>query len=60
MLARKDAISLVSVLKITFEFFREISGLQSVAGISRRSGASAWQMAAAIRLDLVDTVILAL
>ena len=38
----------------------DISGMQSVAGISRRSGASAWQMLAAIRLELVDTVILAL
>jgi hypothetical protein len=38
----------------------DISGMQSVAGISRRSGAIAWQMLAAMRLDLVDTVILAL
>jgi hypothetical protein len=60
MLARKDAISLVSILKITLEDFREISGMQSVDGISLRSGASAWQMLAAMRLDLVDTVILAL
>ena len=60
MLARKDAISLVSILKITLELLREISVMQSVDGISRRSGASAWQMLAAMRLDLVDTVILAL
>jgi hypothetical protein len=60
MLARKDAISLVSILKITLELLREISGMQSVDGISRRSGVSAWQMLAAMRLDLVDTVILAL
>jgi hypothetical protein len=60
MLARKDAISLVSILKITLELLREISGMQSVDGISWRSGASAWQMLAAMRLDLVDTVILAL
>ena len=60
MLARKDAISLVSILKITLELLREISGMQSVDGISLRSGVSAWQMLAAMRLDLVDKVILAL
>jgi hypothetical protein len=38
----------------------DISGMQSVAGISRRSGASAWQMLVAMRRDLEDTMILAL
>jgi hypothetical protein len=38
----------------------DISGMQSVAGISRRSGSSAWQILAAMRRDLGDTMILAL
>jgi hypothetical protein len=60
MVARIDAISLVSILKITSEFFRKISALASLDGGSLMSGASAWQMAAALRLDVVDTLILAL
>lgn len=60
ILARIDAISLVSILKITSEFFRKISALEPVDGGNLRSGASARQMPAATRLDLVDTLILAL
>ena len=60
MLARKDAISLVSTVKTTSEFLRQISALPSVFGNRLRSGASASRIEAATRLDLVETLILAL
>jgi hypothetical protein len=60
MLARKDAMSPVSMVKMMSEFFRKISALPSVLGRRFRSGASAWRIEAAVRLDFSDTLILAL
>jgi hypothetical protein len=59
-LARKDAMSFVSMVKITSEFFREISALPSAFGRRLRSGASASRIEVAARLDFTDTLILAL
>ena len=59
-LARKDAISFVSMVKMISEFLREISALPSVLGRRLRSGASASRIEAATRLDLADILILAL
>jgi len=60
MLARSDAMSGVSMSKITSEFIREISALPSVLGRRFRSGASASRIEAAARLDFADILILAL
>jgi hypothetical protein len=60
MLARKDAMSTVSIVKMTSEFFREISALPSVLGRRFKSGASASRIEVATRLDFVDILILAL
>jgi hypothetical protein len=59
-LARSDAMSPVSIVKMTSEFFREISALPSVFGRRLRSGASASRIEAAARLDFAETLILAL
>jgi hypothetical protein len=60
MLARSDAMSLVSMVKMTSEFLRKIFALPSVLGRRLRSGASASRIEAATRLDLAETLILAL
>jgi hypothetical protein len=60
MLARKEAMSPVLMVKMTSEFFREISALPSVLGRRLRSGASASRIEAAARLEFGDTLILAL
>ena len=58
MLARSDAISLVSILKITSVFLREIVALTSSFGRRGRSGASADMIELAVRLFLGDSLIL--
>ena len=60
MLARNDAMSGVSMLKMMSEFLREIIALPSVLGRRFRSGASASRIEAATRLDFADIRILAL
>ena len=60
MLARSDAMSPVSILKITSEFLREIVALPSSFGRRARSGTSAAPIESAARLLFVDILILAL
>jgi hypothetical protein len=60
MLARKDAISLVSISRTMSEFFKEISALLLSLGIRWRSGASALHTVAALRFDFAEILILAL
>jgi len=60
MLARNDAMSSVSILKITSEFFREMVALPSSFGRRERSGVSAAPIEFAARLLFDDSLILAL
>ena len=60
MLARSDAMSSVSMMKMMSEFLKEISVLPSLLGRRIRSGESASQIDAAVRLDFAATLILAL
>jgi hypothetical protein len=60
MLARNDAMSSVSILKIMSEFFREIVALPSSFGRRERSGTSAAPIEFAARLFFGDIRILAL
>src|SRR5581483_279796 len=60
MLARSDAMSSVSILKITSEFCREIVALPSSFGRRGRSGASADLIESAARFSFGDNLTLAL